>query len=101
MSNLLCLIIVRAEAQEIKLSEEENIAPCLCGTLPVKEMRSVMLGKLADGGYPVVQGRFRCPNCGLSPSWGMSYSVFGGRWDENIAVWNKFIQKQEAKRWVT
>lgn len=28
----------------------------------------------------------------------MSYSVFGGRWDENIAVWNKFIQKQEAKR---
>ena len=79
------------------LSEEENIAPCLCGALPVKETRSVMLGKLADGGYPVVQGRFRCPNCGLSPSWGMSYSVFGG-WDENIAVWNKFIQKQEAKR---
>lgn len=98
MSNLLCLIIVRAEAQETKLSEEENIAPCLCGTLPVKEMRSVMLGKLADGGYPVVQGRFRCPNCGLTQSWGMSYSVFGGRWDENIAVWNKFIQKQEAKR---
>lgn len=79
------------------MSEEENIAPCLCGALPVKEMRSVMLGKLADGGYPVVQGRLRCPNCGLSPSWGMSYSVFGG-WDENIAVWNKFIQKQEAKR---
>lgn len=26
------------------MSEEENIAPCLCGTLPVKEMRSVMLG---------------------------------------------------------
>ena len=56
-----------------------------------------MLGKLADGGYPVVHGRLRCPNCGLSPSWGMSYSIFGG-WDENIAVWNKFIQKQEAKR---
>ena len=101
MSNLICLIIGRAEEQETKLSEEENISPCLCGTLPVKEMRSVMLGKLADGGYPVVQGRFRCPNCGLYPSWGMSYSVFGGRWDENIAVWNKFIQKQEAKRWVT
>ena len=79
------------------MSEEENIAPCLCGALPVKETRSVMLGKLADGGYSVVQGRFRCPNCGLSPSWGMSYSIFGG-WDENIAVWNKFVQKQEAKR---
>lgn len=97
MSNLICLIIGRAEEQETKL-EEENISPCLCGTLPVKEMRSVMLGKLADGGYPVVQGRFRCPNCGLSPSWGMSYSVFGNRWDENIAVWNKLIQKQEEKR---
>lgn len=82
------------------MSEEENIAPCLCGAFPIKETRRVMLGELADGGYHVVDGRFCCPNCGLSPSWGMSYSVSYGRWDKNIAVWNKFIQKQkrEAKR---
>ena len=79
------------------LNEEGNISQCLCGAFPVKEMRSVMLGKLEDGGYSVVDGRLRCPNCVLSPNWGMSYSVFGG-WDENITVWNKFIQKQEAKR---
>ena len=91
-------ISVDCRRERAVLSEEENIAPCLCGALPVKEMRSVMLGKLADGGYPVVQGRFRCPNCSLSPSWGMSYSVFGGRSsDENIAVWNKFIQEAGGK----
>ena len=52
--------------------------PCTCGTMPVQEMRKVMLVKIQDGGYAVIQGRYICPSCGNVPGW-----------DKNIEVWNK------------
>ena len=64
--------------------------PRICGTMPVQEMRAVMLGKIKDGGYTVIQGRYICPSCGNAPGWGKCYSIHGG-WDKNVDVWNKLI----------
>ena len=67
-----------------------ELLPCKCGVLPVKEQRKVMLGRILDGGYTIKVGRFVCPKCGASPSWGKACSIIGG-WDKCIEVWNKFI----------
>lgn len=64
--------------------------PCTCGAMPVQETRAVMLGKVTDGGYTVIHGRYKCPSCGKAPSWGQCYSIFRS-WDKNIEVWNRVI----------
>ena len=64
--------------------------PCTCGTMPVRETRVRMLGKIQDGGFSVTQGRYTCPACGKAPGWGQCYCVDYG-WDKNTEVWNKFI----------
>lgn len=69
-----------------------EIRPCKCGTMPIKETRKVMLGKIQDGCYPVISGRYKCPKCGFAPSWGASYCVQYG-WEKNIEVWNKSVKK--------
>lgn len=67
-----------------------KLKPCLCGAMPIKETKQEMLGKVCDGGYMVTNGRFKCPSCGRSPSWGKSYCVDYG-WDNNIKVWNALV----------
>lgn len=75
-----------------------KIKSCKCGTIPIKETRKVMLCKIQDGGYPVLEGRYKCPKCGLYPSWGTSYSVrFSEGWKKNADVWNNFIDNVKAK----
>lgn len=64
--------------------------PCTCGTMPVQETRKHMLGKIQDGGYTVIDGRYKCPSCGKAPGWGQCYCVDYG-WDNNIEVWNRMI----------
>ena len=67
-----------------------QVLPCTCGTMPIQETRPVMLGKIQDGGYTIILGRYKCPDCGKAPGWGRCYSTHGG-WNENAEVWNRFI----------
>ena len=67
-----------------------DLKSCRCGSMPVREARRVMLGRIEDGGYDVMEGRFRCPTCDDGPSWGQCYCVDYG-WDKNIAVWNRWV----------
>ena len=68
-----------------------KLLPCKCGTMPQRETRKQMIGKIQDGGYTVTLGRFFCPKCHAAPYWGKSYCVDVG-WNTNARVWNKFIQ---------
>lgn len=64
-----------------------------CGILPVKDKRRVMLGKIQDGGYTITQGRYRCPNCQLAPSWGKSYCIDVYGWTlVEVKAWNEEVQ---------
>lgn len=73
-----------------------DLKPCpKCNIQPVKETRLKMLGKIRDGGYTVTQGRFKCPECGYGPSWGMGYCVDYG-WDRNVEVWNRRVGDEKS-----
>lgn len=76
----------------MKPSDQEAPLPCTCGSLPVRETRRKMLGKVQDGGFPVTLGRYICPVCEKAPSWGRCYCVDYG-WQENVEVWNRMIKK--------
>ena len=66
--------------------------PCTCGAMPVQETQRVMLGKVTDGGYSSVSGRYICPSCGKAPEWGRSYCVeYSLGWINNAKVWNEMI----------
>lgn len=69
-----------------------ELKPCKCGAMPIKETKRVMLGRIEDGGYPVMQGRFKCEKCGFEPNWGIFYCVDYG-WDKNIEVWNCCVDR--------
>ncbi len=66
------------------------LLPCKCGAMPEKESREVMLGKVQDGGYTIIVGRFVCPKCGAAPRWGKSRSIMFG-WNKSAKVWNEFV----------
>lgn len=67
-----------------------ELKPCRCGAMPIQETETLMLGKIQDGGYAVVQGRYACPVCGFAPHWGKSYCVELERgWQKNAIVWNR------------
>lgn len=74
----------------------DELKPCHCGALPVRETQRVMLGRIEDGGYPVTHGRYKCPECDNVPSWGPFYCVdYPGGWEKNAMVWNRLIDKSK------
>lgn len=90
---------------EVQEMEDKGIpieaVPCpRCGVLPIGEQEEVMLGKIQDGGYPILGGRLICPQCGFGQTWGQSYSI-GSPWDRrqdwrvNIVVWNRLAKMEE------
>lgn len=67
-----------------------ELKPCLCGAMPVRDTQIEHIGKLADGGYEVIIGRYKCPQCDRAPAWTKSYNIEFG-WDNNIKVWNALV----------
>lgn len=68
-----------------------ELKPCpVCSVMPERETRLEMLGTYRDGGYEVLHGRYKCPSCGLGPTWGQSYSAQYG-WEANKRMWNRVV----------
>ena len=94
------LPILEVQEMEAKGMPIELVLCPLCGVEPVREQQEVMLGKIQDGGYPVLQGRLVCPECDFGQTWGQSYCI-GSPWDRkrdwrvNIVVWNRLAKMEE------
>ena len=77
-------------------SYEPTLLPCRCGSMPVQDTKIITLGKVTDGGYSGVLGRYKCPNCGKAPEWGQGFCVTNPKgWINNEVVWNMWIRRSE------
>lgn len=69
----------------------EPLKPCnRCGVYPdleTKENKPTMK-QIFEGAYTITLCRYKCPVCGEAPSWGQSFSIFGGT-DKAVMVWNE------------
>ena len=94
------LPILEVQEMEAKGMPIEAVLCPRCGVEPVREQQEMMLGRIRDGGYPVLMGRLSCPECGFGQTWGQSYCIgypweHGRDWRVNIVAWNRLESKEE------